>query len=412
MRRWIPSLVVLVCALLKANGQTCSTTTYVGVGAVQLSLDLSYPGGPICGPGAYTNALPWNAVASGQAACPYQFNENKMAWDLNLTFTYESIEGDSGAGCFFWGGPAMFDSGVEDCSTGDVICKKAFVTLLGASLVQGFWLPGQTYELGFTSCWPSSASTLVTSCSGCTGNPGYACSSGTPKCMPNGWSGCTNGGTACPLPPPNLNCGAGFSLVCGVSGWTCQCIGSTCGVNCPLVLDLMNEGFHLTGWQDGVDFLFSPDSGPVRMGWTDPGHRNGFLGMDRNGNGMIDDGTELFGNVTPQPKSDEANGFAALAVFDGPAAGGNNNGFIDPGDRVFQDLRVWIDDNHDGVSQAEELKSLSEAGILRIGLMYHRSPFVDEHGNSFRYRGNAWMNRKGKPYAGIYDVFFVTRPNQ
>lgn len=122
-----------VCALFKANGQTRGTITDIGVGALQLSLDLSFPGSPICGPGAYTNALPWNAAAGGQTACPYQLNENKMAWDLKFTFIYESIEGNSGAGCFFWGGTAMSDSGVEDCSTGDVIvgimCRLAGLVL-------------------------------------------------------------------------------------------------------------------------------------------------------------------------------------------------------------------------------------------------------------------------------------------
>lgn len=225
--------------------------------------------------------------------------------------------------------------------------------------------------------------------------------------MRSGWSGCTDGGTACPLPPPNRNCGAGFTMVCGPSGWTCQCVGSTCGVNCPLIVDLASEGFHLTGWEDGVDFPFTP-GGMVRIGWTDPAHQNGLLVLDRNGNGRIDDGTELFGNVTPQPPSKEPNGFAALAVYDKKENGGNDNDFIDPGDEVFSRLMVWIDKNHDGVSQPEEMKPLPEYGVLRIGLQYHRFPFVDDHGNEFRYRGNLWLRREKKPVAAMYDVFLVS----
>lgn len=247
----------------------------------------------------------------------------------------------------------------------------------------------------------------MTSCTQCPGSPQYACSTGAPTCTQNGWSGCSEGGSPCPLPPPNWNCGAGYTLACGASGWVCRS-----AANSPLVVDLANEGFHLTGWQDGVEFTFAPDLGRVRTGWTDSAFRNGFLVLDRNGNGVIDNGGELFGDVTAQPQSGQPNGFKALGVFDRRDAGGNDNGFIDPGDRVFSNLRVWIDANHDGFSQTEELKTLDEMGVLRIGLQYHKAPFVDEHGNAFRYRGNIWMDKKGKPHAAVYDVFFVSRPSQ
>ena len=104
------------------------------------------------------------------------------------------------------------------------------------------------------------------------------------------------------------------------------------------------------------------------------------------------------------------NGFAALAVYDDPSRGGNNNGIIDPQDQIWPKLRVWIDANHDGVSQAGELHTLLSLGIKGIDLEYIPSERVDGHGNEFRYKGtldptnqNDGVNRK------IFDVFLVTK---
>lgn len=397
--------LVWVCGI-PGIAQVCTTTQYTGVGTVELSYELSFPGNPVCVPGALTNTLAWGASSTGAAACPLMFQGDGLYWEFSLTYTAGLAEGNYGAGCVWGLGPGFFDTFIKDCGVGDVLCREVWITLWGQFLPVGLYAPGQTVAFGTTSCWPATAQASVTSCTQCPGSPQLACSQGSPKCTASGWSGCTNGGTACPL-PPDWNCGPGFSLVCGPSGWTGQCVGSTCGVNCPLIVDLANEGFHLTGWQDDVDFPFTP-GGMARIGWTDPAYQNGLLVLDRNGNGRIDDGAELFGNVTPQPPSREPNGFAALAVYDKEKNGGNENDFIDPGDEVFSRLMIWIDKNRDGVSQPEERKPVSEYGAFRIGLSYHRSPFVDDHGNEFRYRGSMWLRRDKKPVAGIYDVFLVS----
>jgi hypothetical protein len=145
------------------------------------------------------------------------------------------------------------------------------------------------------------------------------------------------------------------------------------------------------------------------MSWTDPNYRNGWLALDRNGNGTIDDFTELFGNVTPQPPTDRPNGFLALAVFDDPKYGGNGNGFIDPDDAVYSRLRVWIDTNHNGISEPNELHTLAELGIFKIGLKFWDDSFVDNYGNQFRYRGAVWQD-DGTEKDVCYDVFVRVRP--
>lgn len=246
----------------------------------------------------------------------------------------------------------------------------------------------------------------------CTGSPTFVCSNPggigyvSPTCV-NGQFACTNGAFQCSIPPPTGGCTTGYVLTCSQSGWMCNCQGG-CG-NCPVLDDTQSQGFHLTDWEHGVRFAFYPDSAPIQLSWTDPAYANGWLAMDRNGNGLIDDGTELFGNITPQPPSDAPNGFLALAVFDQPENGGNGNGVIDPRDAVFPYLRVWVDANHDGISQPDELKTLQELGIFRIDLNYRSTPFRDRYGNQFRYKGTLW---DGGDRQATYDVFLTAKPVQ
>ncbi|MGH9439038.1 MAG: hypothetical protein ACRD22_14360, partial [Terriglobia bacterium] len=117
-------------------------------------------------------------------------------------------------------------------------------------------------------------------------------------------------------------------------GWyqSNYCCYSSTNPPTPIIIDAFGEGFHMTGVSNGVQFRVFSSESPYQMSWTDPRWRNGWLALDRNGNGMIDDFTELFGNDTVQPKSDDPNGYRALALFDDPMNGGNGNGAIDPDD--------------------------------------------------------------------------------
>jgi hypothetical protein len=112
----------------------------------------------------------------------------------------------------------------------------------------------------------------------------------------------------------------------------------------PIILDIAGNGFDLTSAIDGVDFKPDPNSDHIRTAWTSANSDDALLVLDRNGNGSIDDGSELFGAASRQPVPPPGvprNGFLALAEFDKPENGGNADGKISRLDQVFARLRLW-----------------------------------------------------------------------
>jgi len=181
----------------------------------------------------------------------------------------------------------------------------------------------------------------------------------------------------------------------------CMCWGSGAS---PVIVDLGGNGFHLVGFENGVSFDINGDHTRERIGWTRPDSDDAFLVLDRNRNGQIDDGLELFGNATDQPASSHRNGFLALAMFDRPEMGGNGDGKLTAADSIFSGLRLWLDADHDGVSTAGELSPLEAWGLVEIDLDYKEARRRDGDGNEFRYRAQVTFANHRRSFA--YDVFF------
>jgi hypothetical protein len=216
---------------------------------------------------------------------------------------------------------------------------------------------------------------------------------------------CSSTSTSCSRPFANkcLMYGGDFDFN------TCTCNGcGTCGAS-PVVIDVAGNGIALSAAEAGVEFDLNRDGAKERLSWTLAGSDDAWLALDRDGNGFVDSGAELFGDYTPQPEVSNKNGFLALAEFDPVANGGNGDGVVNQRDAVFERLRLWQDRNHNGVSEPDELLTLASAKIVALELDFKESKRVDAFGNQFRYRAKVKDARGGSVGRWAWDVFLVSQ---
>lgn len=133
----------------------------------------------------------------------------------------------------------------------------------------------------------------------------------------------------------------------------------------PIAIDLNGDGLHTSSvWKSQVYFDLDGNGTKEKTGWLNA--QDGFLAIDRNGDGIINNGNELFGGGV------RGEGLAKLAILDM-----NHDGVINVNDATYTQLLVWRDFNCDGQSSADELYSLAQLNISEISLNYHREDIFD-----------------------------------
>ena len=166
----------------------------------------------------------------------------------------------------------------------------------------------------------------------------------------------------------------------------------------PIILDLDGDGIETMAVGTGAYFDHNADGFAESTGWVGPD--DGLLVWDRDGNGRIDSGRELFGNEAILANGQQAaNGFEALMELDT-----NADGLINDQDAVWANLKVWRDLDGDGYSTSNELLSLSDAGVASISIGYANSNLVDPAGNEHRQVGS--FSRTDGTIGAATDVWF------
>ena len=211
-------------------------------------------------------------------------------------------------------------------------------------------------------------------------------------------------------PPPIASAPGGGSGDCADPEFGDDSSRAGNGCDTPIILDMAGDGYRLTSVRRGVTFDLDADGTPEQVAWTRQGSDDGWLALDRNGNGIIDNGAELFGNHTPAYANDTTptaeHGFMALRFAEGPTYGASRpDDRIDGRDAVFSRLLVWTDRNHNGFSEPDELQKLSETPVAAISTDFRESRRRDRFGNQFRLRARSWW--KDGSVHPVFDVWLL-----
>ena len=167
----------------------------------------------------------------------------------------------------------------------------------------------------------------------------------------------------------------------------------------PIILDLDGDGIETVALGEGAFFDHDGDRFREQTSWV-KGNQDVLLVFDRNGNGSIDGGRELFGTETVlQDGRKAADGYEALAELDT-----NGDGRVDASDAAWAELQAWQDWDGDGITAADELTSLSDAGVASVSTQGTASSYVDPQGNEHRLVGT-FMRSDGSTGASA-DVWF------
>ena len=384
-RSWIISISILSISTLFAV-----VTLLSQVGYTQIRNCKSPDGSSPCN---FNNNATFNNGQNTGCTASYKYIDcNDVHKEAHLTCTNIGCRETCSCSCSS-NPPGMASSWVNTCGEEPVVkhesetCRGCPTTLAECAEEEMFWLTSlticsETPPTTSGDCWAL----------------GYSFFSGT--CYPEG----------CPPEAGGVeDCEQGVQIWCTK---TCRCrtqLQCDNPMDSPILVDVSGDGFDLTNSTNGVSFDVNADGTPEQVGWTKASSDDAWLALDRNGNGVIENGSELFGNNTSQAQTPNPNGFVALAEFDKPAKGGNGDGVIDTTDAVFASLRLWQDANHDGISQPAELHSLSSQGVDSISLAYKESKRTDEFGNQFRYRAKVTDAKHTKVGRWAWDVFLISQ---
>lgn len=176
-------------------------------------------------------------------------------------------------------------------------------------------------------------------------------------------------------------------------------------VNTPIIIDMAGDRIRLTTVRNGAHFDLNNDGRAFKASWTKRNSDDAFLVMLDRGDGLVANGSDLFGTSSPKPlgfvPGSEWNGFEALKVWDS-----NGDEKISAADQAWGLLGLWYDRNKNGKSDAGELVSMPNSGIEHISLRYKETPRVDSDGNQFKWKSKVKLTNGDTVKA--FDVYLVS----